>query len=114
MRRLLLRKLLLIGGAAVFVLSWVTPAVAATPGALSPAQASSLCQAFFGVGAGPEQLSACQWDMRRIEAGAASYGGATGQGVRVGVIDGGVDFTHPDLAGHRCGGVVLVLSLIHI
>jgi|GraSoiStandDraft_16_1057320.scaffolds.fasta_scaffold584345_1 lantibiotic leader peptide-processing serine protease len=99
MRRLLLRKLLLIGGAAVFVLSWVTPAVAATPGALSPAQASSLCQAFFGVGAGPEQLSACQWDMRRIEAGAASYAKATGKGVRVGVIDGGVDFTHPDLAG---------------
>src|SRR6266516_2355153 len=67
MRKLLLRKLLLIGGAVVFVLSWVTPAVAATPGALSPAQASSLCQAFFGVGAGPEQLSACQWDMRSEE-----------------------------------------------
>src|SRR5215471_16622105 len=100
MRKLLLRKLVLIGGAVVFVLGWVTPAVAATPGALSPAQASSLCQEFFGVGAGPEQLSACQWDMRRIEAGAASYGKATGKGVRVGVIDGGVDFSLPDLAGH--------------
>ena len=34
---------------------------------------------------------------------------ATGAGVSVGVIDGGVDFTHPDLAGsHRRGSVVLV------
>ena len=41
MRKLLLRKLLLIGGAVIFVFSWVTPAVAATPGALSPAQAFS-------------------------------------------------------------------------
>jgi len=58
-----------------------------------------MCEAFFGVGAGPEALSACQWDMRRIDAGAASYAEATGEGVTVGVIDGGVDFTHPDLAG---------------
>jgi len=33
-----------------------------------------------------------------IHAGAA-HATATGKGVRVGVIDGGVDFTHPDLAG---------------
>ncbi len=62
--------------------------------------ASANCQAFFGVGAGPEQLSACQWDMRAINVGAASYAKATGQGVSVGIIDGGVDFTHPDLAGN--------------
>jgi subtilisin family serine protease len=58
-----------------------------------------MCEAFFGVTAGPEALSACQWDMRRIEVGSASYAEATGEGVTVGVIDGGVDFTHPDLAG---------------
>jgi subtilisin family serine protease len=81
-------------------LGLVTPARAATPGALSPAQASANCAAFFGVPAGPEPLSACQWDMRRIEAGAASYANATGNGVTVGVIDGGVDLTHPDLAGN--------------
>ena len=52
-----------------------------------------------GVAAGPESLSACQWDMREIDAGAESYAKATGAGVKVGVIDGGVDFTHPDLAG---------------
>ena len=37
-----------------------------------------MCEAFFGVGAGPEALSACQWDMRRIDVGAASYAEATG------------------------------------
>ncbi len=64
-------------------------------GALSPAQASAACAAFFGVSAGPEPLSACQWDMRRIEVGTASYARATGEGVSVGVIDGGVDFDPP-------------------
>ena len=47
----------------------------------------------------PRPLSACQWDMRAIDAGAGAYAKATGDGVKVGVIDGGVDFTHPDLAG---------------
>jgi subtilisin family serine protease len=93
-----MRKLALLAGAAL-VFGFVTPAEAATPGALSPTQASAACEAFFGVGAGPEPLSACQWDMRRIHAGSASYDKATGKGVTVGVIDGGVDFTHPDLAG---------------
>jgi subtilisin family serine protease len=79
--------------------SMVTPAAAATPGALSPAAASAACAAYFGVAAEPEPLSACQWDMRRIEAGPASYARATGAGVRVGIIDGGIDFAHPDLAG---------------
>src|SRR5512139_4055462 len=37
--------------------------------------------------------------MRVINAGADTHSLATGKGVRVGVIDGGVDFTHPDLAG---------------
>jgi subtilisin family serine protease len=36
--------------------------------------------------------------MQKIGAGAA-HNTATGAGVMVGVIDGGVDFTHPDLAG---------------
>ena len=65
--------------------------------AFDAATASGLCEAFFGVSAGPEPLSACQWDMRYIEANASSRARATGDGVKVGVIDGGIDFTHPDL-----------------
>src|SRR4029434_158279 len=55
---------------------------------------------------GPDQLSPCQWDMPVIHAGEA-HATATGARVKVGVIDGGVDFTHPELAGaidvaHSC------------
>ncbi len=93
-----MRKLALLGGAAL-VLGFVTPASASTQAAYTPAAASDVCEDFFDVGAGPEPLSACQWDMRAIHAGPTSYAKATGAGVKVGVIDGGVDFTHPDLAG---------------
>jgi subtilisin family serine protease len=52
----------------------------------------------FGVPNG-EPLGPCQWDMALINASDdGSYGLATGAGVKVGVIDGGVDFTHPDVA----------------
>jgi subtilisin family serine protease len=96
-----MRKLvLLVGAVLALMLGLITPAAAATPGALTPAQASANCAAFFGVAQGPEPLSACQWDMRRIGVGSASYANATGAGVNVGVIDGGVDLTHPDLTGH--------------
>ena len=66
--------------------------------AFDPSEASAICESFFAVPAGPEPLSACQWDMRTIEAGPESRSNATGRGVRVGVIDGGVDATHPDVA----------------
>ena len=46
-----------------------------------------------------EPLGACQWDMALINASNdGSYGIATGDGVKVGVIDSGVDFFHPDIA----------------
>jgi subtilisin family serine protease len=46
-----------------------------------------------------EPLAACQWDMLQMNATTnGSYRVATGRGVEVGVIDGGVDFTHPDIA----------------
>jgi lantibiotic leader peptide-processing serine protease len=86
-----------VGGAVVLALLGVTSSVEAA--ALSPADASQACETFFGVGAGPEPLSACQWDMREIDAGPEAQAASTGLGVVVGVIDGGVDFTHPDLAG---------------
>ena len=58
------RKLSVLVGLITLTLGLITPARAATPGALSQAQASAACAAFFGVTAGPEPLSACQWDMR--------------------------------------------------
>ncbi len=96
-----MRKLAILGAVAL-LLGVATPraAQAITPGAFTPAQASDLCEAFFGVGEGPEALSACLWGMRQVNAGAASYAKATGAGVDVGVIDGGVDFTHPDLVAN--------------
>jgi len=46
-----------------------------------------------------EPLGVCQWDMALINASdAGSYSLATGAGVRVGVIDSGVDMAHPDIA----------------
>lgn len=63
------------------------------------ATASAECSVDYPGGPfGPDQLSACQWDMGKINSDAA-HEHATGAGVRVGVIDSGVDFTHPDLAG---------------
>ena len=95
-------KRAIFAGAAVaaMTLALAAPASAATPGALTPAVASAACAAYFGVAPGPEPLSACQWDMRTMDVGAASYARATGAGVTVGVIDSGVDLTHADLTGH--------------
>jgi len=59
------------------------------------------CQGLYGGVFGTpngEPLAACQWDMAIINAGDDSYAHATGDGVSVGVIDSGVDFTHPDIA----------------
>jgi lantibiotic leader peptide-processing serine protease len=83
------------------VLSVAIAVVPATPVAAAPVSAASAatqCTAAYGAGNTAEPLSACQWDMRAIGVGPASYALATGEGVRVGVIDGGVDITHPDVA----------------
>ena len=82
-----MRKQVVFAGVVALQFGMGVQSAAATPGALTPAQASASCSAYFGVGAGPEALSACLWDMRAIHAGAA---GATGAGVKVGVIDGGM------------------------
>ena len=83
--------------ALALVMLMLQPASADTEDALDPATAGANCQTFFGVGSGPEPLSACLWGMRAIHAGADSYAKATGAGVSVGVIDGGVDMTHADV-----------------
>ena len=59
---------------------------------------SDLYGSVFGVPNG-EPLGPCQWDMSVINAtDTGSYTKATGAGVKVGMIDSGVDFTHPDIA----------------
>lgn len=51
----------------------------------------------FGV-PNDEPLGACQWNLALINATEdGSYAVATGEGVMVGVIDGGVDLDHPDI-----------------
>src|SRR5215207_257516 len=61
----------------------------------------ALCSDIFG-GVYPapssEPLAQCQWDMALINADTATWARATGAGVRVGVIDSGVDLNHPDIA----------------
>ena len=52
-----------------------------------------------GVGVGPDPLSVCQWDMRMINASpTGSYAVNQGLGARVGILDTGLDVTHPDIA----------------
>jgi subtilisin family serine protease len=63
----------------------------------------ALCNALYGdyIGNPPngEPLGPCQWDMALINASDdGSYQYATGEGVKVGVIDSGVDFNHADIA----------------
>jgi subtilisin family serine protease len=57
----------------------------------------TLYSGVFGVPNG-EPLGVCQWDMALINASdEGSYAKATGKGVTVGMIDSGVDLTHPDI-----------------
>jgi lantibiotic leader peptide-processing serine protease len=59
------------------------------------------CAAFYGVAVnvGPEPLSACEWDDRIINATSSqSYAVNRGAGATIGIMDTGIDFTHPDLA----------------
>ncbi len=85
----------------VLVLSGLALPVSANNAAQTPdGLANTRCLASYPTApSGPDILSPCQWDMGVIDAGAATHAKATGRGVKVGVIDGGVDFNHPDLAG---------------
>lgn len=87
----------------VLVLVGLTLGVSAVARAsVPPDVAVDICENLFGgvfdVPNG-EPLGACQWNMAIINAGdSGSYAHATGAGVKVGVIDTGVDLTHPDVA----------------
>lgn len=71
---------------------------------VSPGELAPLCATLFGSTFGlpnSEPLGACQWDMALIHV--PDPGGlatATGEGVTVGLIDGGIDFSHPDIASN--------------
>ena len=82
----------------LLLVALVQSASAGTSAAIDEATAKGLCSTSYPGTSGADPLSPCQWDMKVINAGAAQAK-ATGKGVKVGVIDGGVDFTHPDLAG---------------
>ena len=86
-------------GALALLIGLVPSAAADQSAVIDAATADGLCDTAYGA-PGPEPLSSCQWDMAVIHAGAESRALATGAGVKVGVIDGGIDFTHPDLVGH--------------
>ena len=95
----MIRSLRLVGAAAALVLVCaVQSAAAGTTAAIDASTAAGLCSNAYPPSSGSEPLSPCQWDMGVIHADAA-HATATGAGVKVGVIDGGIDFTHPDLAG---------------
>src|ERR1044071_4374135 len=90
-------KTICIAGSAILV-STMLPATANMQEVIDGGAAVGLCIAGYPGVTGPDELSPCQWDMQRINA-LAAHQKATGLGVKVGVIDGGVDFTHPDLEG---------------
>jgi subtilisin family serine protease len=85
---------------ALAVIGTTQPVQADTSVLFDEATAAGRCVTGYpGAPSGPEPLSPCQWDMGRIHAGADAWATATGNGVTVGVIDGGIDFNHPDLVG---------------
>jgi lantibiotic leader peptide-processing serine protease len=74
---------------------------AATTAYVPAAQQASDCAAFYGVpvNVGPEPLSACEWDDRIINASTGkSYAVNRGDGATIGIMDTGIDFSHPDIA----------------
>jgi len=74
--------------------------LAGPPGTHSAASEAAACATLFSVpvNIGPEPLSACQWDMRAIDAtSTGSYAVNRGEGARVGVIDTGIDLTNTDI-----------------
>src|SRR5215213_11906982 len=81
----------------------LAPAAHASPDnvtAIPSPQEVAICSDLFeGVYPIPssEPLAPCQWNMSLIHADASARAAATGQGVTVGVLDSGLDLTHPDI-----------------
>jgi subtilisin family serine protease len=97
------RLALVASAAAMLTLAVATGASASTQGiqAVPIAEEQQLCNNIWGGHFTPpssEPLAQCQWDMALIHADQATHARTTGEGVRVGVIDSGVDINHPDIA----------------
>src|SRR5262245_2600512 len=89
---------LLVAVIAVMAIGIPPSAMVSVPTSQAVEICSDLFGDVFGVPNG-EPLAACQWDKSLIHAGDdTSYPIATGKGVTVGVIDGGIDTDHPDIA----------------
>jgi lantibiotic leader peptide-processing serine protease len=89
--------------ATVGLLIGLAPAAHASPDnltAIPSSQEVAICSDLFG-GVYPvpssEPLAPCQWNMSLIHADASARAAATGRGVTVGVLDSGLDLTHPDI-----------------
>jgi len=82
---------------ATALIALTTSALAAVPSNDLVDICNNLYAGIFGV-PNSEPLGVCQWDMALINAGDESYALATGAGVTIGMIDSGVDITHPDIA----------------
>jgi subtilisin family serine protease len=96
------RRSLALLAVAALLLGIGAPAVDARTRAstLDATAAAALCADLFGDTydvASSEPLAPCQWDMSLINADAATRTRATGKGVVIGLIDSGVDLTHPDI-----------------
>jgi subtilisin family serine protease len=92
------KLVLLVTSLIVATIVLASAALAAMPGGDLAALCESLYGGVFEI-PNSEPLGPCQWDMALINASDdGSYAIATGNGVTVGVIDSGVDFTHPDIA----------------
>ena len=91
----------LVAAAAITTVAAIPVAVDTASAAAPSDEIVALCESLYGETFGvpnSEPLGACQWDMALIGAGEESYASATGAGVKVGIIDSGVDVNHPDVA----------------
>lgn len=93
-----------VGAAALAVLIGTAPSAnsqEAKTSALPSAAAVAICEDLWtGIFDPPssEPLAPCQWDMALIGADDATRAAEAGAGVRVGIIDSGIDLQHPDIA----------------
>src|SRR4029453_17385574 len=93
------RGMRILGAALVLAfLVVIQTASAESTAAIDDVTAAGLCATSYPPTSGTEPLARGQWAMEVVNA-IDAHATATGAGVKVGVIDGGIDFTHPDLAG---------------
>jgi subtilisin family serine protease len=87
----------------VVLAPWPLMVATAPAQTLDATRASALCTSLYGATyevASGEPLAACQWNMSVVGANDDARWRATGRGVRVGVLDTGIDPDHPDIAAN--------------